>query len=77
MFGTSVLFPVSLVGGKLGAVMQLNPMTPIIDGYRAVLFQGQSPFTQPFALAVVISVAIFGISWLTFHRAEFQFAENI
>jgi lipopolysaccharide transport system permease protein len=77
MFGTSVLFPVSLVGGKLGTVMQLNPMTPIIDGYRAVLFHGQSPFTPPFALAVVISVVIFGVSWLTFHRAEFQFAENI
>jgi ABC-type polysaccharide/polyol phosphate export permease len=77
MFGTSVLFPVSLVGGKLGVVMQLNPMTPIIDGYRAVLFQGQSPFTPPFALAVAISVVIFGVSWLTFHRAEFQFAENI
>jgi len=77
MFGTSVLFPVSLVGGKLGTVMQLNPMTPIIDGYRAVLFKGQSPFTEPFALAIFISVAIFGVSWLTFHRAEFQFAENI
>jgi len=77
MFGTSVLYPVSLVGGKLGTVMQLNPMTPIIDGYRAVLFKGQSPFTEPFALAIFISVAIFGVSWLTFHRAEFQFAENI
>jgi lipopolysaccharide transport system permease protein len=77
MFGTSVLFPVSLVGGKLGVVMQLNPMTPIIDGYRAVLFHGQSPFTPPFALAVAISVVMFGVSWLAFHRAEFQFAENI
>jgi lipopolysaccharide transport system permease protein len=77
MFGTSVLFPVSLVGGKLGVVMQLNPMTPIIDGYRNVLFLGQSPFTPPFALAVAISVVIFVFSWLTFHRAEFQFAENI
>jgi lipopolysaccharide transport system permease protein len=77
MFGTSVLFPVSLVGGKLGTVMQLNPMTPIIDGYRAVLFHGQSPFTPQFGLAVIISVVIFAVSWLTFHRAEFQFAENI
>jgi lipopolysaccharide transport system permease protein len=77
MFGTSVLFPVSLVGGKLGVVMQLNPMTPIIDGYRAVLFHGQSPFTPSFGLAVAISLVMFGFSWLTFHRAEFQFAENI
>lgn len=77
MFGTSVLFPVSLVGGKLGVAMQLNPMTPIIDGYRAVLFHGQSPFTESFGLAIVISLGIFVIGWLTFHRAEYQFAENI
>src|SRR5262249_17535626 len=37
MFATSVLYPISLIGGKLGAIMRLNPMTQIIDGYRSVL----------------------------------------
>jgi lipopolysaccharide transport system permease protein len=77
MFGTSVLFPVSLVGGKMGMAMQLNPMTPIIDGYRAVLFHGASPFTDMFGLAVVVSILLFLAGWVTFHRAEFLFAENI
>ncbi len=48
MFGTSVLYPAQLVGGRVGMLMELNPLTPILDGYRAVLLVGQSPFTPAF-----------------------------
>ena len=58
--------------------MQLNPMTPIIDGYRAVLLHGQSPFTAAVRGSRWSSRWCSSWSrWLTFHRAEFQFAENI
>jgi ABC-type polysaccharide/polyol phosphate export permease len=77
MFMTSVLYPVSLVGGKTAVIMQLNPLTPIIDGYRAVLLYGQSPFTPAFLLAAAVSVVLFFGAWLVFHRAEFEFAENV
>ena len=77
MFVTSVLYPVELVHGKLGMAMRLNPMTPIIDGYRDVLFKGVSPFTPSFGVAAVISVLLFTFAWLMFHRAEFQFAESL
>src|SRR5439155_23868178 len=43
MFSTSVLYPMSLVGGKTGRVLALNPMTPIIDAYRNVLIRGVAP----------------------------------
>ncbi len=77
MFATSVLYPVSLVKGKLGVVMQLNPMTPIIDAYRTVLFRGEAPFTPPFLAAAALSLVILAGGWLLFHRAEYQFAENL
>jgi lipopolysaccharide transport system permease protein len=35
MFASSVLYPTDRIGGVLGLVMQLNPMTPIIDAYHA------------------------------------------
>ncbi len=76
MFVTSVLYPVSLVGGRLGLLMQANPMTAIIDAYRAVLLYGQPP-SAAFAGAASISFALLFVTWLVFHRAEFQFAENI
>jgi lipopolysaccharide transport system permease protein len=77
MFATSVVYPVELVGGTLGAVMRANPMTPIIDAYRDVIIRGVSPFSTAFLVATVVSILTLCIGWLLFHRAEFQFAENI
>ncbi len=77
MFLSSVLYPISLVGGRTAAVMQLNPVTPILDGYRAVLLYGQSPLTAAFGWAAACSLVLFFTAWIVFHRAEFQFAESI
>jgi ABC-type polysaccharide/polyol phosphate export permease len=76
MFVTAVLYPVSLVGGKMGQVMQFNPVTPIIEGYRDVLIRGVAPGPM-FGYAAGVSVALLFVAWVTFHRAEFSFAENV
>jgi ABC-type polysaccharide/polyol phosphate export permease len=76
MFATSVVYPIALVGGKLGVLMRLNPMTPVIESYRSVILFGQPPDAS-FAAAALASVVILIGGWLTFHRAEFRFAENI
>lgn len=77
MFATSVLYPLRMVGGRVAAVAFLNPMTPILDAYRAVLLFGRSPFTPEFAYAAAVSIVCLTGGWLLFHRAEFQFAENV
>jgi ABC-type polysaccharide/polyol phosphate export permease len=77
MFATSVVYPVELVGGRLGFVLSLNPMTPIIDAYRAVLLRNQWPFDTGFLVAGAVSLVLLCVSWLLFHRAEYTFAENI
>lgn len=76
MFLTAVLYPVRLVGGSMGILMQLNPVTPIIEAYRDALIRGVVP-GPVFAYAAVVSFALLFVAWLTFHRAEFQFAENV
>ena len=75
MFATSVVYPVERVGGKLGTLMKLNPMTPIIDGYRATILRGELPPFGPLAVAAVLAVVAVLAGWLVFHRAEYQFAE--
>ena len=77
MFATSVVYPIGRLGGRLGMLAMLNPMTPIIDGYRNVLLYHRSPFDPPFAVAALVSILCLGLAWLTFHRAEFKFAENV
>jgi ABC-type polysaccharide/polyol phosphate export permease len=77
MFATSVVYPVHLVGGRLAKLLMLNPMTPIIDGYRSVLLRGTLPDPGPFAAAAVLSLVVLAIGWVVFHRMEFRFAEEI
>ena len=77
MFATSVLYPVDRVTGWAGVMLRLNPMTPIIDAYRAVLLRGQLPVMTPLALDALASVVLLASVWLLFHRSEFQFAEYI
>jgi lipopolysaccharide transport system permease protein len=77
MFATPVLYPVELVGGRLGELLRFNPMTPIIDGYRAVLLRGDLPAAAPLLWTTLIAVATLAIGWMVFHQKEFQFAENV
>ncbi len=77
MFATSVLYPVSMMGGRTAKVLHLNPMTPIIEGYRGVMITGEHPFTVWFALAAIVSLVLLGSGWIVFHRAEYSFAERV
>ena len=77
MFATSVAYPVHRVGGKLGYLLALNPITQIIEAYRSVILYNRVPALIPLAATAVLSLFVLVGSWLVFHRAEFTFAENI
>ena len=76
MFTTSVVYPIGRVGGRLGAVLALNPMTHLIDAFRAVLLERRPPGTA-FFVTVAVAAALFVGSWVAFHLAEYDFAENL
>ena len=76
MFATSVVYPIGRVGGRLGAVLALNPMTHLIDAFRAVLLDQRMP-GMAFGFTFAASIALLGVAWVTFHLAEFDFAENL
>jgi len=76
MFASSVVYPSDRIGGTLGAVLALNPITHVIDAFRAVVIQGAAPGAA-FAVTALLSIALFLVSWLVFHSAEFEFAENL
>jgi ABC-2 type transport system permease protein/lipopolysaccharide transport system permease protein len=77
MFATAVVYPVSGVGGRVGAVLALNPLTVILDGYRAVLLRHAMPDLAALSWVACGSVGLLAISWSMFHRTELRFAENI
>jgi lipopolysaccharide transport system permease protein len=77
MFATSVVYPIDRVGGRLGSLLALNPLTPLVDGYRSVILENRLPPTTGFLYVTVVSIIFLSVAWLVFHRAEFRFAENV
>jgi ABC-type polysaccharide/polyol phosphate export permease len=77
MFATSVVYPVDQIGGTLGRILSLNPVTTLIDAYRSVLLRGTLPPAGPFLATAVISALLLMTAWALFHRGEMAFAENI
>ncbi len=76
MFLSAVLYPVDRVGGLTGTLMTLNPMTLIIEAYRDVLLRGQAP-PAAFVVTTIGAGLFLVVSWVIFHRAEYEFAENV
>lgn len=76
MFTTSAVYPVDTIGGRLGTLIRLNPLTGIIEAYRSTLLYGQLPDVS-FLWAAVVSVLLVAVTWIIFHRSEFKFAESI
>jgi len=77
MFMSAVLYPVNQVGGWMGTAMAINPMTPILNGYRDVLLRGVTPDPSTFLITTIASALFLVAAWIIFHRAEFAFAENV
>jgi lipopolysaccharide transport system permease protein len=77
MFLTNVVYPLHAANPTLQALVNANPMTPIIDAYRRALIQGASPDPVPFLIATSISVLLLLTGWWIFDRAEPGFAESI
>jgi ABC-type polysaccharide/polyol phosphate export permease len=72
-----VLYPITLMGGRAAKVLHLNPMTPIVEGYRAAMITGANPFTPWFGLSALVAVVLLVSGWIVFHRAEYSFAERV
>ena len=77
MFATSVVYPVEQIGGRLGAVMALNPMTSLVDAFRAVVLFNRPPSAAGLLYVTIVAVVSLAASWLIFHQAEFKFAESV
>jgi ABC-type polysaccharide/polyol phosphate export permease len=77
MFVTCVVYQLEATAGWKRAVIQLNPMTPIIRAYRDCLIHGRSPFDLSFCNAAAVSITVLLVGWWWFRRREFDFAENI
>jgi lipopolysaccharide transport system permease protein len=76
MYITPVIFPVSLVPERWQWLLYLNPMTGLVEGFRAA-FLGKPFDPVGLAVSVLIATGIFLAGVAYFERVERRFADII
>jgi lipopolysaccharide transport system permease protein len=77
MYATPVIYPLSSVGGKLKTLLLINPLTPIIETFRVIIFnQGSIDFGGLVYCVLFTSITLF-IGILTFNQVEKSFMDTV
>jgi lipopolysaccharide transport system permease protein len=76
LYVTPVVFPLSLVPPRWQWLLNLNPMTGLVEGFRAA-FLGKPFDIAALSLSLAVAIAIFGLGILYFERVERRFADII
>lgn len=77
MYTTTVIYPLSTAPLNLKWIIQINPMTAIIETLRYA-FLGRGSFSWPaLAYSAAITTAIMSIGIIVFHKAEKTFIDTI
>ena len=63
LFASPALFPITLFPHGLQGLLFINPMTPFILGYQAILLQGQWPTLQVWLSALVWCALGVALAW--------------
>ena len=77
MFATPVAYPMSVVPEAVRPFYLLNPMAPLIDGYRKAIVYGQAPDLGRIGLVLACVLVLMTLTYLGFKRAERTFADVI
>lgn len=74
-FASPVFYPASMVPHEFSALARWNPMTGLIEGYRAVLLAGQPPPWLLVGPAMVTTAVILALALVTFRRLDRTMAD--
>lgn len=76
MFASPIIYPVSLLPARWRWALAINPMTGIIDGFRAALF-GRRPDWQALAISATVIISVLIYAAYHFRRMEKTFADVV
>lgn len=68
VFVAPVAYPPT-IGGLLGTLVRLNPVTPPLSGARDLIFSGIPENTTPFFLLLFITLALLFLGWIIYRLA--------
>jgi len=77
MYATPVIYPLSSVPEKYRMIILLNPMTPVLEGFR-MAFLGTGTFELVhLAISCAVTLAIFLVGLVVFNYTEKDFMDTV
>lgn len=76
-FLTPVMYSGDMVPEEIRWAFNLNPMTPVIQVYREILYYGNVPELNTLLSATIFGVVVLIIGWCVFHQLQKHFVEEL
>ncbi len=77
MFVSAVVIPPPSSASWAGSLLRLNPLTPLIEGFRACIVGGVWPAAPGVVYSGVVAALAVVVGWVAFRRNSSRFAECI
>lgn len=77
MFASSVIYPMKTSDPNIQFLLNLNPMTPILNAYRDVLLRGTLPDWGTLGYSALVAIVLFFTGWIVFYKMQYIFAEKV
>ena len=76
-YGTPIVYKLEQLPENLQVLMQLNPMTHLINAYRDIFYYQQMPNMKALGLLFIGSVLLVVIGYFIFKKLQKGFAEQL
>jgi lipopolysaccharide transport system permease protein len=77
MYATPIIYPLSYTGGKLHAIISMNPLTPIMESFRYAFFSIGSFDWSGLAYTGIFSFSVLFIGIIIFNQVEKSFMDTV
>jgi lipopolysaccharide transport system permease protein len=75
MFLSPIFYPITALPESYRVYLYLNPLTPIIEGTRSVLFWGHAPDFVTLGVYLIVSMIVCWLGFAWFQKTRKGFAD--
>lgn len=76
-YATPIVYSVDMFPKKFAWIINLNPMTSIINAYRSIFYYGKMPDLMSLFITGMFSIVLVILGYIVFRKMEKGFAEEV
>ena len=76
-YATPIVYSIDTISENFRWILKWNPMTYIIEGYRAIFYNQTMPDLKSLGVLGIISIIILIVGYLLFNKLQKRFAEEL